>query len=89
MSEESKRENRWTIVTENGYYILAENRLEIREYDREPVGIPLNTDSDIYYTVYTKTTLNDWLTGAKPRASLKEMLDVNRILDDMNAKAGL
>ena len=71
------------------YYILAENRLEIREYDRESVGIPLNTDSDIYYTVYTKTTLNDWLTGAKPRASLKEMLDVNRILDDMNAKAGL
>ena len=89
MSEDSKRENRWTIVTENGYYILAENRLEIREYDRESVGIPLNTDSDIYYTVYTKTTLNDWLTGAKPRASLKEMLDVNRILDDMNAKAGL
>ena len=76
-------------MTENGYYILAENRLEIREYDREPEDVPLNTDSDVYYAVYTKTTLNDWMTGANPRASLKEMLDVNRILDDMNAKARL
>lgn len=89
MSEESKRENRWTIVTENGYYILAENRLEIREHNRKPMFVPLNTDSDVYYAVYTKTTLNDWMTGTKPRASLKEMLDVSRILDDMNAKARL
>lgn len=88
MWEESKRENRWTIVTENGYYVLAENRLEIREYDTKPVSVPLNTDSDVYYAVYTKTTLSDWMTGTKPRASLKEMLDVNRILDEMNAKAG-
>ena len=89
VSEESKRENRWTIVTENGYYILAKNRLEIREYDKDPVDVLLNTDSDVYYAVYTKTTLKDWMTGTKPRASLKEMLDVNRILDDMNAKARL
>lgn len=89
MSEESKRENRWTIVTENGYYILAENRLEIREYDKEPVNVPLNTDSDAYYAVYTKTTLNDWMTGTRPRASLKEMLDVSRILNEMNIKARL
>lgn len=89
MSEESKRENRWTIVTENGYYILAENRLEIREYDKESINVPLNTDSDVYYAVYTKTTLDDWMTGTRPRASLKEMLDVSRILDEMNTKARL
>lgn len=88
MWEESKRENRWTIVTENGYYILAENHLEIREHDKKTEIVPLNTDSDVYYAVYTKTTLNDWMTGTKPRASLKEMLDVSRILDEMNAKAG-
>lgn len=88
MTKEEKRENRWTIVTENGYYILADNRLEIREYEKEPIKVPLNTDSDIYYAVYTKTTLDDWMTGTRPRASLKEMLDVRRILDDMNAKAG-
>lgn len=87
MWKESRRENRWTIVTENGYYILAENRLEIREYDKEPENVPLNTDSDVYYGVYTKTTLKDWMTGTRPRASLKEMLDVSRILDEMNAKA--
>ncbi len=87
MSEESKRENRWTIVTENGYYILAENCLEIREYGKEPRTVPLNTDSDVYYAIYTRTTLNDFMTGTRPRASLKEMLDVSRILDEMNAKA--
>lgn len=87
MSEEQKRENRWTIVTENGYYILAENRLELREYGREPVMVPLNTDSDVYYAEYTRTTLNDWMTGTRPRASLKEMLDTAKILDEMNAKS--
>lgn len=87
MSEDSKRENRWTIVTENGYYILAENKLELREYEREPKIVPLNTDSDVYYAVYTKTTLNDWNTGTRPRASLKEMLDVSVVLDEMNRRS--
>lgn len=88
MSEESKRENRWTIVTEGGYYILADNKLEIREYGTEPVMVALNTDSDVYYAEYTRTTLRDWATGTRPRASLKEMLDVSRVLDEMNVKAG-
>jgi len=87
MSENLKRENRWTIVTENGYYILAENKLEIREYGTEPSSVAVNTDSDIYYAEYTRTTLNDWLTGTRPSASLKEMLVVSTILDEMNAKA--
>ena len=89
MSEESKRENRWTIVTKNGYYILADNHLEVREYGKDPTNVLLNTDSDVYYAVYTKTTLNDWATGIRPRASLKEMLDVSRILDKMNTLAKL
>lgn len=88
MSETLKRENRWTVVTENGYYILAENSLEIREYGTVPAGVALNTDSDVYYAKYTKTTLNDWMTGVRPRASLKEMLDVSRVLDAINEKAG-
>lgn len=88
MSAEFKRENRWTIVTKNGYYTLADNRLEIREYDKAPASVSVNTDSDVYYEVYTKTTLNDWATGIRPRASLNEMLDVSRILDKMNGLAG-
>ncbi len=87
MSEGLQRENRWTIVTENGYYILAENKLEIREYGTEPSFVSLNTDSDVYYPIYTRTTLNDFETGTRPRASLKEMLDTRRILDAMDAAA--
>lgn len=87
MSEELKRENRWTIVTKNGYYVLAENKLDMREYGAEPAVVPLNTDSDVYYGIYTKTTLNDMVTGTRPRASLKEMLDTSRVLDAMNTKA--
>ena len=87
MSDDMKRENRWTIVTENGYYILAENKLELREYGRTPASVGLNTDSDVYYGIYARTTLNDMATGTRPRASLKEMLDTSRVLDDMNAKA--
>lgn len=88
MSPGVQRENRWTIVTQNGYYILADNDLELREYDKEVLHVPLNTDSDVYYPVYTKTTLSDYVTGTRPRASLKEMLVVWQILDEMNAKAG-
>ena len=84
MDEELKRENRWTIVTENGYYILAENKLEAREYGKETEIIPLNTDSDVYYAIFAETTLSDYVNGRTPRASLKEMLKVREILDEMN-----
>lgn len=87
MSEDSKRENRWTIVTEDGYYILAENQLEIRELGKEPEWVPLNTDSDVYYGIYTRTTLNDFRNGIRPRASLEEMLNVSKVLNEMNQKA--
>ena len=87
MSEGVQRENRWTIVTRNGYYILAENDLELRKFGQDPAHIPLNTDSDVYYPIYARTTLQDCLAGTRPRASLEEMLVTRRILDEMNAKA--
>lgn len=89
MSEESKRENRWTIVTEDGYYTLAENHLEMRVYGRVPENIALNTDSDPYYAIFTRTTLQDFISGTRPRASMKEMLAARTILDEMNAKAAV
>lgn len=87
MSAEAKRENRWTIVTKNGYYVLAENKLEIREYGKDISVVPLNTDSDIYYSIFADTILTDFALGRRPRASLKEMLTVRKILDDINYKA--
>ena len=87
MTENSKRENRWTIVTENGYYILAENNLEIRKYDNEATNMSLNTDSDVYYSIFANTALHDFMTGKKPRTSLKDMLVVRMILDEMEIKA--
>ena len=87
MTADSKRENRWTIATENGYYTLADNNLEIREYEKEPKNVRLSTDSDVYYSIFTSTTLIDFIAGNKPRASLKEMLIVRKILDEIDAKA--
>ncbi len=88
VSERVQRENRWTIVTENGYYILAENNLELREFGSDPQNITLSTDSDAYYPIFAETTLLDFTNGTRPRASLEEMLMVRRILDEMNIKAG-
>lgn len=87
MTENEKRENRWTIVTENGYYILADNKLEMRVFNKEPRMVSLNTDSDPYYEIFARTTLQDFVSGTRPRASLKEMLDTRIILDEMDAKA--
>lgn len=89
MSEDSKRENRWTVVTKKGYYALADNTISIREYNQEPKTIPIDTDSDAYYPVFTRTTLKDYVTGSRPRASLREMLVVSNILDEMNQKAAM
>ncbi|MBU3826095.1 MAG: Gfo/Idh/MocA family oxidoreductase [Candidatus Anaerobiospirillum merdipullorum] len=87
MSENLKRENRWTIVTTQGYNILAENNLELRHYDEPTRNISLNTDSDPYYEIFARVTLNDFVSGIRPRASLKEMLATSIILDQMNALA--
>lgn len=87
MDKECKRENRWCIVTENGYYTLAENCLEAREYGKEVVRIPMNTDSDVYYPKFARTTLEDFVNGRTPRASVREMNTVRRILDEMNQAA--
>lgn len=89
MSDNAKRENRWTIVTEGGYYTLADNNLELREFGKEPLNIALNTDSDPYYATFTETTLNDFVNGNQPRASLREVLTARTILDEMNEKAGM
>ncbi len=87
MSEGLQRENRWTIVTKDSYDVLAENHLELRTFDREPQNISINTDSDVYYPVFAETTLKDFQTGTKPRASLEEMMTVRNILDRMNESA--
>ena len=87
MTEHEKRENRWTIVTEDGYYILAENNLEMRVFGQQTQNISLNTDSDPYYEIFARTTLKDFINGTVPRASLKEMLETRIILDDMDKLA--
>lgn len=87
MSDGLQRENRWNIVTENGYNILADNNLEIRQFGQDPKKLSLNTDSDVYYPVFARTSIGDFQTGNQPRASLKEMLVVRRILDEMDKKA--
>lgn len=88
MSENLKRENRWTIVTEDGYHILAENNLELRIFNQEPLNIALNTDSDPYYKIFAEITLKDFEGNQRPRASLEEMLNTRLILDAMDKAAG-
>ena len=87
MDEQFKRENRWCIITENGYYTLAENALEAREFGKDPMRISLSTDSDVYYPKFVEATLDDYIHGRRPRASIQEMLTVRNILDRMDQAA--
>ena len=82
------RDNRWNIVTRDGYYTLGDDHFEKRIYGKNTEKIPLNTDSDIYYPIYTLGTLRQCLAGEKPRAGLAEMKAVRRILDEMDCFAG-
>lgn len=80
----SPRENRWNIVTKNGYYTLENGFIEEREFGKETARVEINTDSDVYYPVFVLKTLRQYLSGERPIAGLLEMLAVRRVLDRMN-----
>ena len=79
-----QRDNRWNIVTKNGYFTLEQDYFEERIYGEKTIRKVMSTDSDVYYPVYTCETLRQYLAGETPRAGLKDMLAVSRVLDEMN-----
>lgn len=78
------RDNKWNIVTKNGYYTLGDNCFEKRVFGKETEKIVMSTDSDVYYPIYTIETLRQYLSNEKPYAGLEELAPVRKILDDMN-----
>ena len=59
----------------------------MRVFGQQIQNVSLNTDSDPYYEIFARTTLQDFVNGTVPRASLKEMLETRIILDDMDRLA--
>ncbi|MCD8140704.1 MAG: Gfo/Idh/MocA family oxidoreductase [Planctomycetaceae bacterium] len=86
-TDAEKRDNRWNIVTRNDYYTLADNAWETRRFGRETERVPMDTDSDSYYAEFARITLDDFLAKRAPRAGLREMETVRRILDAVNTAA--
>lgn len=85
--DEDVRDNRWNIVTKDGYYTLADNLFEKRVFGKKTERIPMSTDSDVYYPVYTLESLHQYINGEQPSAGLEEMMTVRKILDDMNERS--
>ncbi|MDD2980127.1 MAG: Gfo/Idh/MocA family oxidoreductase [Hespellia sp.] len=85
--DELARDNRWNIVTKDGYYTLGDGCFEKRVYDKKTEKIEMSTDSDVYYPIYTLESLRQYVCGEKPRAGLEEMELVRVILDEMDVKA--
>ncbi len=85
--DDLSRDNRWNIVTKDGYYTLGDDRFEKRVYGKATEKIEMSTDSDVYYPIYTLESLRQYLEGEKPKAGLPEMEAVRKILDDMNRMA--
>lgn len=84
MNETAQRDNRWNIVTKNGYFTLEQDYFEERVYGRLPVRRVMSTDSDVYYPIFVRETLKQYLNHERPLAGLPEMLAVRRVLDEMN-----
>ena len=82
--EVTQRDNRWNIVTKDGYYTLEQDYFEERVYGQKTIRRVMSTDSDVYYPVFVRETLRQYLAGEQPRAGLKDMLAVRRVLDEMN-----
>lgn len=87
MDAESKRDNRWVIVTKRGYYIMGVGCFEFRQNGKAPVRISMDTDSDSYYRIYAVDSLLEYMSGKKPTAGLPELIRVRRVLDDIIVKA--
>lgn len=82
--EVTQRDNRWNIVTKNGYYTLEQDYFEERVYGEQTIRRVMSTDSDIYYPVFVRETLRQCFAGEKPKAGVGDMLAVSRVLDEMN-----
>lgn len=82
--EVTQRDNRWNIVTKNGYFTLEQDYFEERVYGEKTIRRVMSTDSDVYYPIFVRETLRQCLAGEEPRASLRDMLAVRRVLDAMN-----
>ena len=85
--EVTQRDNRWNIVTRNGYYTLEQDYFEERVYGENTIRRVMSTDSDVYYPIFVRETLRQFLAGEAPRAGLRDMLAVRRVLDRMNEAA--
>lgn len=82
--EVTQRDNRWNIVTKDGYFTLEQDYFEERIYGEKTIRRVMSTDSDVYYPVFVRETLRQYLAGEQPRAGLRDMLAVRRVLDEMN-----
>lgn len=82
--EVSQRDNRWNVVTKNGYYTLEGDYFEERVYGEKTIRRVMSTDSDVYYPVFVRETLRQYLAGELPQSGLPEILAVRRVLDEMN-----
>lgn len=85
--EVAQRDNRWNIVTKDGYYTLEQDYFEARVYGEKTIRRVMSTDSDVYYPIFVCETLRQVLAGESPRAGLRDMLVVRRVLDRMNEVA--
>lgn len=79
-----KRDNRWNIVTKNGYYTLGDGCFEKRIYGEKTERIMMSTDSDVYYGTFVIDSLKAYLAGEEPAAGLKQMYNTRKLLDAMN-----
>lgn len=85
--DEEQRDNRWNIVTTDGYYTLGDNRFEKRRFGEKTVSISMSTDSDVYYADFVLESLRQYLEQETPRAGLPELAATREILDEMNRMA--
>ena len=87
MDQENKRDNRWNFTTKSGYYTIGDGQLESRVYGKKARTSLFDTDSDVYYPIYTVETLRQYMAGEKPAAGLEDMVRTRSVLDEIISKA--
>ena len=87
MDEAGKRDNRWNIVTKQGYYTLGAGFFETRLFGQPTTTLTMDTDSDVYYARFTSQTLREFVEGKQPGCGLEDMARTRRVLDDVIAAA--
>jgi len=80
-SAQSLRHMGYYLTTTKGYLTITDGNLDWRSHDGSSIRKEMVTATEPFYRIFVEDTLEAFVKGKRPKASLAELLEVMRIID--------